>query len=182
MQKSFTLFAFVAFLSVISCTKNKKSQETKDSPELTFGEFEKITKSVNFSAKDFPNEKKWNGNHAKPIFDTDSKKNYRTLILQESNAEPNFNGIYRIIEFSAGSSWHGFFVLNLETGEISEGVFHELSLEYSVDSALIVVDSAKDVLEYWSGSKTVPARAMTRYLLYKENAFVQLAKTYGEIE
>ena len=147
-------------------------------PELRSVDYQKLVNAVTLKFEDFPAVKNWNGKRCAPVLDTDFKKQYRTLIKQNAADEPNFNGIYRIAEFGAGTGWHGFFVINLETGIVTEGIFNEFGLEYSKDSRMLVVNPSATILDYWQDEEYIPARAFSSYLLFEDGQFIKLLDVY----
>lgn len=147
-------------------------------PELRSGDYKTLVSTITLNFEDFPAVKSWSGKHCEPVLDTDLKKQYRTLIKQNAAEEPNFNGIYRIAMFGAGTGWHGFFVINLESGIVTEGIFNEFGLEYSKDSRMLVVNPPETILDYWQDEEYIPARAFSSYLLFEEGQFIKLLDVY----
>ena len=147
-------------------------------PELRSCDYQTLVNNISLKFEDFPSAKQWNGKHTAPVLDTDLKKQYRTLIRQNAAEEPNFNGIYRIAMFGAGTGWHGFFVINLETGIVTEGIFNEFGLEFSKDSRMLVVNPPETILDYWQDEEYIPVRAFSSYLLFEEEQFIKLLDVY----
>ncbi|MDD5930505.1 MAG: hypothetical protein PUC37_11955 [Spirochaetales bacterium] len=130
----------------------------------------------NFIFKDsYPSDIKWNENFAEPVLDTEMKRNYRTIITKASRLPPDFNGKYKIAKFGAGTSAYGFFIINLENGVVTEGFPFEFSLDYSLDSKLIIRNPKKEVLDYWVGEvesrEEIPDWYITEYYLFEDEEF-----------
>ena len=116
---------------------------------------------------------KWTGKNAEPILDTVTKKNYKTIITEASRMEPDFNGKYKIAKFGAGTMANGFFIINLETGVVTEGFSFELGLDYSLDSNIIIKNPEKEVRDFWkdeikNGGK-IPEWCNTEYYLFEDD-------------
>ena len=146
---------------------------------LSIRDYKTLSGAISLKFEDFPTAKQWNGKRATPVLDTDLKKTYRTLIRKNAEEEPNFNGIYRIAEFGAGTGWHGFFVINLETGSVTEGIFNDLGLEYTKDSRLIIVNPPDVILDYWQDEEFVPIRAKSIYALFENESFINILEVYN---
>ncbi|MCR5386006.1 MAG: hypothetical protein K6E69_02700 [Treponema sp.] len=116
---------------------------------------------------------KWTGENAKPILDTDTKKNYETIITKDSLMEPDFNGKYKIAQFGAGTMANGFFIINLETGVVTEGFTFEFALDYSLDSNIIIRNPEKEILDYWKDElkddEEIPEWCITEYYVFKDD-------------
>lgn len=130
----------------------------------------------NFILKDsYPSDIKWNENFVEPVLDTEMKRNYRTIITKASRLPPDFNGKYKIAKFGAGTSAYGFFIINLENGVVTEGFTFEFSLDYSLDSKLIIRNPKKEVLDYWVGEvesrEEIPDWYITEYYLFEDEEF-----------
>ena len=116
---------------------------------------------------------KWIGENAKPILDTDTKKNYKTIITKASLMEPDFNGKYKIAQFGAGTMANGFFIINLETGVVTEGFTFEFALDYSLDSNIIIRNPQEEILDYWKDElkdcEEIPEWCITEYYVFKDD-------------
>lgn len=139
-----------------------------------------LAKQTEACAKeDFPSEFKWNGINAEPILDTDLKKSYRTVITEASRMQPDFNGKYKIAQFGAGTMANSFFIINLETGAVTEGFAFEFALDYSIDSKLIIRNPKETVLDFWEDElkdgEEIPGWCITEYYLF-ENGKLTLIK------
>ena len=87
--------------------------------------------------------------------------------------EPDFNGKYKIAEFGAGTMANGFFIINLETGVVTEGFSFELGLDYSLNSNIIIKNPEKEVRDFWkdevkNGGK-IPEWCNTEYYLFEDD-------------
>lgn len=132
-----------------------------------------LAKQTEACAKeDFPSEFKWNGTNAEPVLDTDLKKSYRTIITEASRMPPDFNGKYKIAQFGAGTMANGFFIINLETGAVTEGFAFEFALDYSIDSKLIIRNPKETILNYWEDElkdgEEIPEWCVTEYYLFED--------------
>lgn len=132
--------------------------------------------------EEYPSNLTWNGTNAKPILDTDSKKNYRTVITEASKLPPDFNGKYKIASFGAGTMAHGFFIINLETGVVTEGQTFEYSLDYSIDSKLIISNPKEVILDYWKDElaedEEIPRWSITHYYLFEDDQLMEIDSGY----
>lgn len=132
--------------------------------------------------EEYPSNLTWNGTNAKPILDTDSKKNYRTVITEASQLPPDFNGRYKIASFGAGTMAHGFFIINLETGAVIEGPGYEYSLDYSIDSKLIIRNPKEEILNFWKdelkGDVEIPRWSITEYYLFEDDKLTVIDSGY----
>ena len=133
-----------------------------------------LAKQTEVCAKeDFPSEFKWNGTNAEPVLDTDLKKSYRTVITEASRMPPDFNGKYKITQFGAGTMANGFFIINLETGAVTEGFAFEFALDYSIDSKLIIRNPKETVLDFWKDElkdgEEIPGWCVTEYYLFEND-------------
>lgn len=133
--------------------------------------------------EDYPSSLTWNGTNAQPILDTDSKKNYRTVITKASQLPPDFNGKYKIASFGAGTMCHGFFIINLETGVVTEGPTFEYSLDYSIDSNLIIRNPKEEIWDYWKDELVgdddeIPRWSITYYYLFEDDQLTVIDSGY----
>lgn len=133
-----------------------------------------LAKQTKACAKeDFPSEFKWNGINAEPILDTDLKKSYRTVITEASRMQPDFNGKYKIAQFGAGTMANGFFIINLETGSVTEGFAFEFALDYSINSKLIIRNPKETILDFWKDElkdgEEIPGWCVTEYYLFEND-------------
>ena len=133
--------------------------------------------------EDYPSSLTWNGTNAQPILDTDSKKNYRTVITKASQLPPDFNGKYKIASFGAGTMCHGFFIINLETGVVTEGPTFEYSLDYSIDSNLIIRNPKEEIWDYWKDELVgddgeIPRWSITEYYLFEDDQLTVIDSGY----
>ncbi|MBO7638936.1 MAG: hypothetical protein J6S91_08170 [Treponema sp.] len=132
--------------------------------------------------EDYPSSLTWNGTNAQPILDTDSKKNYRTIITEASQLPPDFNGKYKIASFGAGTMANGSFIINLETGVVTEGPTFEYSLDYSINSNLIIRNPKEDILNFWKDelgeADEIPRWSITEYYLFEDNQLTVIDSGY----
>ena len=133
--------------------------------------------------EDYPSSLTWNGTNAQPILDTDSKKNYRTVITKASQLPPDFNGKYKIASFGARTMCHGFFIINLETGVVTEGPTFEYSLDYSIDSNLIIRNPKEEIWDYWKDELVgdddeIPRWSITYYYLFEDDQLTVIDSGY----
>ena len=131
-----------------------------------------------FYKEDFASDEKWNGKNAAPVLDTETKKNYRTVITEASRLPPDFNGRYKIAQYGAGTMANGFFIINLETGIVTEGFTFELALDYSIDSRLIIRNPKEAVLDFWQNElkdgEEIPDWCITEYYLFEDDTLTML--------
>ncbi|MBO4320495.1 MAG: hypothetical protein J5857_08505 [Treponema sp.] len=146
--------------------------------EVSFKDYKKICQSVKLELSAFPKESGWNGKNAKPVLDTPQKKNYKTIIQEAAKQKPNFNGKYRIVTFGAGTMANSFFIIDLETGIVTEGFTFEFNLEYSVDSRMIIRNSPGEIIDFWkedlSDDDAIPEWSITEYYIFSDNAFTKI--------
>ena len=126
----------------------------------------------------------WNGTNAEPILDTDLKKSYRTVITEASRMPPDFNGKYKIAQFGAGTMANGFFIINLETGAVTEGFAFEFALDYSIDSKLIIRNPKEAILDFWKDElkdgEEIPDWCITEYYIFEDGKLTLLKKLEPE--
>lgn len=178
MKKIFALlFASLAFVLAIIVSAFLLRHEHSDIKVVAVNaknnQAAPLAKQTEACAKeDFPSEFKWNGINAEPILDTDLKKSYRTIITEASRMPPDFNGKYKIAQFGAGTMANGFFIINLETGAVTEGFAFEFALDYSIDSKLITKNPKETVLDFWEDElkdgEEIPEWCVTEYYLFED--------------
>ena len=126
----------------------------------------------------------WNGTNAEPVLDTETKKNYRTIITEASRMPPDFNGKYKIAQFGAGTMANGFFIINLETGEVTEGFAFEFALDYSIDSKLIIRNPKEAILDFWKDElkdgEEIPDWCITEYYIFEDGKLTLLKRLEPE--
>jgi hypothetical protein len=54
-----------------------------------------------------------------PILDSEDKREYRTILREESKSGPNFNGHYRIVHWGLGTGVMEWAIINLKTGKVT---------------------------------------------------------------
>ena len=122
----------------------------------------------------------WNGTNAEPVLDTETKKNYRTIITEAARMPPDFNGKYKIAQFGAGTMANGFFIINLETGEVTEGFTFEFALDYSIDSKLIIRNPKEAILDFWKDElkdgEEIPDWCITEYYIFEDGKLTLLKR------
>ena len=82
--------------------------------------------------------------------------------------EPDFNGKYKVAKFGAGTMANGFFIINLETGIVTEGFTFELALDYSLDSNIIIRNPEKEVLDFWKDTEELPDWCVTEQYVFED--------------
>ena len=141
-------------------------------------EAELLSNQKAFYKEDFASDIKWNGKNAAPVLDTETKKNYKTVITEASRLPPDFNGRYKIAQYGAGTMANGFFIINLETGIVTEGFTFELALDYSIDSRLIIRNPKEAVLDFWQNElkdgEEIPGWCITEYYLFEDDKLTLL--------
>ena len=122
----------------------------------------------------------WNGTNAEPVLDTETKKNYRTIITEASRMPPDFNGKYKIAQYGAGTMANGFFIINLETGAVTEGFAFEFALDYSIDSKLIIRNPKEAILDFWKDEhkdgEEIPDWCITEYYIFEDGKLTLLKR------
>ena len=113
-----------------------------------------IIKNSNLDFSIFPTKNIWNKTQYSPVLDTSKKRNYRTIITEASKLEPNFDGKYRIVEFGTGSSAQLFFIIDLNKGNVYEGIQSTDGIKYSINSSLIVINDP-EVLKGWQNGREI---------------------------
>lgn len=178
MKKIFALlFASLAFVLAIIVSAFLLRHEHSDIKVVAVNaknnQAAPLAKQTEACAKeDFPSEFKWNGTNAEPVLDTDLKKSYRTIITEASRMPPDFNGKYKIAQFGVGTMANGFFIINLETGAVTEGFAFEFALDYSIDSKLIIRNPKETILDFWKDElkdgEEIPEWCITEYYVFKD--------------
>jgi hypothetical protein len=167
IKKLISAAFFIAFLlPVTSCLlKSAKKSESSETEKKSNLESE-------IKQEDFPSHFSWSGKHADPVLDTDTKKNYKTIITQASRQAADFNGKYKIAEFGAGTMANGFFIINLESGVVTEGFPFEFALDYSIDSELIIRNPENSIFDYWKdeleAGEKIPEWCITEYYRFED--------------
>jgi hypothetical protein len=134
-----------------------------------------IIKNTNFDFSLFSTKNNWDKNVCMPILDTSNKRNYRTIITNASKQEPNFNGKYRIVEFGTGSSAQMFFIIDLNNGNVYEGIPSTHGIKYTVNSSLIIINDPDIVLENWKGwDEDIPNWVSIEFVLWENDNYKKL--------
>lgn len=148
--------------------------------------FPEETEEREITMEDFPTRFVWNGKNASPVLDTEMKQSYKTLITQASCLPPDFNGKYKIAQFGAGTMVHGFFIINLESGVVTEGFTFEIALDYSVDSELIIRNPKEAVLDCWKdeleAGEKIPEWCITEYYRFENEELKMIGQSKTEEE
>ena len=156
-------------------------KKTKDCASVK--ESKKIEESE-IVMEDFPTRFVWNGKNSAPVLDTEIKQNYKTLITQAACLPPNFNGKYKIAQFGAGTMAHGFFIINLESGVVTEGFTFEIALDYSVDSELIIRNPKEAVLDCWKdeleAGEKIPDWCITEFYRFENEELKMIGQSKPE--
>jgi len=137
--------------------------------DLDYTVLQKIYESIRLSFDDFPTSNVWNKQKVEPILDTPRKINFRTILRQGAKKNPNFNGIYSVVEFGCGTSCQSFFVINLESGIVYEGFVTTAGVQYTAESYLFIANPISDLLEIFKGYQNVPGWNKTIYSIWNED-------------
>jgi len=121
--------------------------------EITWGELKLIAKNFKFNSSLYSTKNKWNKEYYPPILDMKEKRNYRTIINKSSKLEPNFDSKYRIISFGFGSGAQYFFMIDLNSGIVYEGIPSSFGIKYSIDSSLIILNPIENM--YWGNDDEI---------------------------
>ena len=186
MKKIFLIAAllFIAGIFALNkywqCEKKTKDFAAIEQNEKTEENEEEISKD------NFPSSFVWNGKNSAPVLDTEIKQNYKTLITQAACLPPDFNGKYKIAQFGAGTMAHGFFIINLESGVVTEGFTFEIALDYSVDSELIIRNPKEAVLDCWKdeleAGEKIPEWCITEYYRFENEELKMIGQSKTEEE
>jgi hypothetical protein len=134
-----------------------------------------IIKNANLDFSLFSTKNNWNKNDCVPILDTMDKMNYRTIITNASKQEPNFNGKYRIVEFGKGSGVQMFFIIDLNNGNVYEGILSTHGIKYTVNSSLIIINDPDIVLENWKDwNEDIPNWIFIEFVLWENDNYKKL--------
>ena len=173
------IFVFAIAACAFLIRKPSKPENTVISIENTRAE-PLSNKTETYAKGDFPSDFKWNGTNAEPVLDTETKKNYRTIITEASWMPPDFNGKYKIAQYGAGTMANGFFIINLETGAVTEGFAFEFALDYSIDSKLIIRNPKEAILDFWKDElkdgEEIPDWCITEYYIFEDGKLTLLKK------
>jgi hypothetical protein len=140
------------------------------SKEITWGELKLIANNIKINNSIFFTKNKWDKKCYTPILDTEIKRNYRTIINENSKLEPNFDGKYRIITFGYGSSAQDFFMLDLNSGIVYEGRTSSFGLKYSINSSLIILNPIEN-MDWGNDDEIVPSYSSTEYINWNGQEF-----------
>ena len=140
--------------------------------DINYDTLSLIINNIHLDFSMFPTKNIWNGNEVSPILDTSQKRNYRTIITEASKLEPNFDGKYRIITFGYGSGAQYFFIIDLNNGNIYEGIPSTHGIRYNVNSSLIIINDSDVILNNWRGwDENIPNWISIDYVLWENNDF-----------
>ena len=184
MKKIFLIIALIFIAGIFALNEYLLyKQRPKD---LAFVEESEKIEEREITMEDFPTRFVWNGKNSAPVLDTEIKQNYKTLITQAACLPPNFNGKYKIAQFGAGTMAHGFFIINLESGVVTEGFTFEVALDYSVDSELLIRNPKKAVLDCWkdeiAAGEKIPEWCITEYYRFENEELKMLGQLKSEAE
>jgi len=113
-------------------------------------DFEFIINNVHLNHEQFATFNTWNKKICLPILDTEEKLRFRTIINNASSLEPNFDGKYRIITYGGGTGITGYFILDLNTGNVYESnSYSYFGMDYNVNSSLLIINPPDKVIKYW---------------------------------
>jgi hypothetical protein len=129
--------------------------------------------NINFSI--FATKNNWNGSVCTPTLDTPNKRNYRTIITNASKQEPNFNGKYRIVEFGIGTGVQMFFIIDLNNGNVYEGIQSTHGIKYTANSSLIIINDPDIVLENWRDwDEDIPNWIYIEFVLWENDKYKKI--------
>jgi len=138
--------------------------------EVNYETLSLLIENIKIEFNHFPTKNIWEKKKITPIFDTDSKRNFISIITDGSKKEPNFNGKYRIVEFGVGSGVQSFFIIDLNNGIVYEGVTSSFGIKYTLDSNLIIKNDPEIILEYWKDLEgTIPNWIEIEYYIWQNN-------------
>ena len=175
----YILFSFLLIISLNYCKKeniliNNDNSDINDF-EITYETLSLVINNVNIEFIQFPISNVWYNEEHNLIFDTDLKKYWETRILERFKYIQNFNGKYRIVEFGTGSGVQYFFVIDLNNGNIYEGITSTHGIKYTVDSSLIIINDPNIILYNWEGwTETIPKWVTIEYYIWENNKFKKL--------
>jgi hypothetical protein len=169
-------YLYIILLPILfySCIKNKENNE--------FISENRISKEIGInttvlSFADFPTDNIWDENECIPILDTQFKMRYQTIITNASKSEPDFDGKYKIVTFGYGSGAQYFFIIDLNSGNVFEGIPSTHGIKYELNSSLIIINDPDIVLE-WKGENDIPEWVFSEYILWKNNDYKKLFIKY----
>ena len=188
MKYIFLIF-FVVLLLNISCTKNKKvnveeyeikneeiEQNNKENNidekgiinlnnDIPITDFRDTVNTIKLEHEQFKTNNIWNKEICSPILDTELKIRFRTIINNAAFMEPNFDGKYKIVIYGAGTGTIGYFILDLNTGNVYESnSYSYFGMDYSVNSSLLIINPPTEVINYW-GNESIPEWVQVEYLI-----------------
>ena len=133
------------------------------------GSMEKETSTPRF--EDFSNNNKYEGEIAKPNFDTNKEAYaFRGQIKKDLEAGTNFAGHYTIAQWGCGTECSTGIVVDNKTGTIYSLPVAEFGREFRVKSNLLVVNPPDVVEGIFEGWQT-PEWVSTRYFKWENNQF-----------
>jgi hypothetical protein len=134
-----------------------------------------IVNNIELDFSKFPSKNIWNGGECIPNLDTQIKRNYKTIITNAAKQEPNFNGKYKIVEFGYGSGAQYFFVMDLNSGNVYEGIPSTHGIKYRQDSSLVIINDPEIVLSNWEDfNEDIPNWITIEYLLWEDEQWKKL--------
>jgi hypothetical protein len=145
------------------------------SNDINYEVLSTIIKNTNLDFSVFLTKNNWNGNVCIPVLDSLNKRNYRTIITNAAKQDPNFDGKYRIVEFGYGSGAQMFFIIDLNSGNVYEGIPSTHGIKYTVNSSLIIINDPDIVLKNWQyWDEDMPNWVFIEYVLWRNNNYKKI--------
>jgi hypothetical protein len=109
---------------------------------------------------EYPARSRFDGAIAEPQLRTPKQKMFRTMIRNAVKRGPNFAGTYAIAQWGCGTSCLSIAVINVQTGEVSDGPFTTLEYDGAVKYPNGSYSLANDFkpLEYHLSSRMLVVR------------------------
>ena len=174
-NKILVITLFILFLSIFINCKDSNIEHNTEPEAINYETLYSIINSINIDFSQFPANYVWEGSINDPILDTERKLNYRTIITNATREIPNFNGKYRIVEFGYGSGAQYFFIIDLNNGNVYEGIPSTHGIKYTHDSSLIIINDTAAILENWRDlDEDIPNWVKIEYVLWENDQFKNL--------
>ena len=133
------------------------------SQDLTFEEVQLIVQNINIDFSMFPTKNTWNNEYHVPIINTNFKREFQELIIEESRQPPNFDGKYRIVEEKHSRIDSRFFIIiDLNTGLVYDRLYRiNKGIKYSIESSMIIInpieslDFESDPFNYYGSNQII---------------------------
>jgi len=176
MKNKILVFTLLFILLNVFINCNDSNIVEKIEPEaFNYETLYSIIESVNIDFSHFPANYVWEGNINDPILDTERKINYGTIITNATREIPNFNGKYRIVTLGYGSGAQYFFIIDLNNGNVYEGIQSTHGIKYTQDSSLIIINDPAVILENWrEWDENIPNWVKIEYVLWENDQFKNL--------